>query len=154
MPIGNLTSQFFANVYLDILDHYIKEKFRVKFYLRYMDDFCIFSNDKNYLQELRKEIEKFLKNTLKLDVKDKATLINSKIHGLPFLGARIFPKMIRVKRENFKRSYKKLKTREWEYENGKINYERYNSSMQSLISHLNYHGNNLLKCELYGGAVS
>ena len=154
LPIGNLTSQFFANVYLDIFDHFIKDQLRVKSYARYMDDFCIFSNDKKYLKDLRKTISDYLKDNLRLEPKESATLINNRQHGLPFLGVRIFPNMVRYKKENFYRSYKKLKTRVWEYQNGLIDYDTYSSSMQSLITHLNYHGNNLLKCELYRGAAS
>jgi len=154
LPIGNLTSQFFANVYLDVFDHYVKDEKSVKFYVRYMDDFCVFSNDKDLLKELYKEVVIFLDDKLKLGIKDTATLINTSLHGLPFLGVRIFPKMIRLKKENFKRSFNKLKTREREYDNGLIDYNRYTSSMQSLIAHMNYYGNNLLKSRLYNGAVS
>lgn len=154
VPIGNLTSQFFANIYLDIFDHYIKDQRSIKYYVRYMDDFCIFSNDKNLLKALYKEIVAFLDDKLNLDIKDTATLINTSLHGMPFLGVRIFPKMVRLKKENFKRSFNKLKTREWEYDKGLIDYNRYTSSMQSLITHMNYYGNNLLQRRLYNGAVS
>ena len=119
-----------------------------------MDDFCIFSNDKDLLKELYKEVVVFLDYKLKLGIKDTATLINSSQHGLPFLGVRIFPKMIRLKKENFKRSFSKLKTREWEYNRGFIDYNRYVSSVQSLIAHMNYYGDNLLQNRLCNGAVS
>jgi len=75
-------------------------------------------------------------------------------HGLPFLGVRIFPNAVRFKRENFNRSFSKLKIREWQFRNGLIEYEQYTSSMQSLIAHLTYFGNNLLKNRLYKGTVS
>ena len=154
LPIGNLTSQFFANVYLDIFDHFVKDKHRIKFYLRYMDDFCVFSSDKELLKGYRKSFQDFLKNDLDLDVKETATLINSRVHGLPFLGVRIFPQLVRLKRDCFIRSYKKLKTKEWQYRNDAIDYEGYHCSMQSLTSHLNYYGKRLLKSKLYSGAVS
>lgn len=154
LPIGNLTSQFFANVYLDLFDHYIKENLRVKCYLRYMDDFCLFSNEKETLIGLRNDIEAFLAEKLILIVKTEATLINTRLHGLSFLGVRIFPALVRIRRENFKRSYQRLKMREWEYALGYIGDKQYDNSMQSLISHLNHWGNNLLKGKLYKGAVS
>lgn len=154
LPIGNLTSQFFANVYFDIFDHFIKEQLRVKHYVRYMDDFCVFSDDKEYLKNIRKEVTDFLNNKLRLEIKDKATLINNRLHGMPFLGVRIFPNLIRYRKENFNRSFKKLKTREWEYANGYIDYETYSSSMQSLTAHLTHYGNGLLKSRLYTGTVS
>lgn len=154
LPIGNLTSQFFANVYLDVFDHYIKDELKVKRYLRYMDDFCVFDSCKKTLKKLRSDITLFLNENLRLEVKEPATLINSALHGLPFLGVRVFPNLIRLKRENFIRSYNKLKTREWQRRKDYISYNEYSSSMQSLTAHLNYYGNNLLKSRLYTGAVS
>jgi len=99
LPIGNLTSQFFANVYLDILDHYAKDRLRMKYYLRYMDDFCFFSNDKQTLKDLKHDVTKYLWSTLKLLPKESATLINERIHGLPYLGVRIWPSMVRIKKK-------------------------------------------------------
>ena len=119
-----------------------------------MDDFCVFSDDKQYLKDIREKATEFLKDTLRLDIKEQATLLNNKLHGQPFLGVRIFPNMIRYKRENFNRSLKKLKTREWEYNNGYIEYEKYSSSMQSITAHLTHYGNSLLKSRLYTGTVS
>ena len=113
LPIGNLTSQFFANVYLDVFDHYIKDDLKVKGYVRYMDDFCIFDPNKETLKEQRDKIKIYLSEKLRLEVKESATLINGKLHGLPFLGVRIFPGIIRLITENFNRSYKKFKTRQW-----------------------------------------
>jgi retron-type reverse transcriptase len=149
LPIGNLTSQFFANVYLDIFDHFIKDRMRIKWYIRYMDDFCIFSNERLWLKKFKNQVTSFLQEELMLGIKESATLINSGLHGLPFLGVRIFPAMIRHRKENFKRSYDKLKKNQWLYENESISYEKYCSSMQSLTAHLNYYGNNLLRCELF-----
>ncbi len=154
LPIGNLTSQFFANVYLDVFDHYIKDELRIKMYARYMDDFCIFENSKEKLIYLRGKAECFLKNKLRLEIKDSATIINSRIHGLSFLGVRVFPDLIRIRRENFERSFKKLVINERLYQNGRISYGRYSASMQSLTGHLNYYGKSLLKGRLYNGAVS
>ncbi len=133
LPIGNLTSQFWANVYLDCFDHFVKDHTKIKPYLRYMDDFCLFSNDKNDLKAIRPVIEDFLLSKLGLRTKPQTTLINSSLHGLPFLGVRIFPSLIRVRSENIKRSLKRVQLREYEYGIGKINYERYTSSMMSLI---------------------
>ena len=63
-------------------------------------------------------------------------MLNSRLHGLPFLGVRIFPSTIRIKRENFKRSFARLKLREKEYTQGaKSSYARYSASMMSLVSH-------------------
>jgi RNA-directed DNA polymerase len=136
LPIGNLTSQFFANVYLDRLDHYVKDKLAVKYYLRYMDDSLIFSNNKEYLKEYRKKMEIFLKKELELELKEAATFINSRLNGLSFLGTRIFPNLIRIRTENLKRTIKKMKNRQYKYKNGFISEEKYLQSMQSMIGYL------------------
>jgi retron-type reverse transcriptase len=149
LPIGNLTSQFFANVYLNAFDQYVHEVLRMPAYLRYMDDFCIFGKEKETLKHLKAPIESFLRDTLKLETKPSATMINNRLHGLPFLGVRIYPNMIRYRKENFKRSLAKLKHREWEYQKGRIDYQHYTASMQSLTAHLTVYGNNLLKSILY-----
>jgi hypothetical protein len=149
LPIGNLTSQFFANVYLNAFDHYVQEVLRIPAYLRYMDDFCLFAGEKELLQHHKPMAEQFLRDTLKLEAKPRATLMNNRLHGLPFLGVRIYPNMIRHRRENFKRSMTRLKQREWEYRNGMIDYRYYSASMQSLTAHLAFYGNNLLKSILY-----
>jgi retron-type reverse transcriptase len=138
LPIGNLTSQFWANVYLNPFDHFVKDKKRIKSYLRYMDDFCLFHNSKDYLKSTEASLLFFLKNKLKLNPKSKATLLNNRIHGLPFLGVRIFPSHVRIKRNNLKRILNKLELREYEIRNGKIDYDRYTASVTSCISHLKY----------------
>ena len=150
IPIGNLTSQFFANVYLDIFDHFMKENLRIKYYLRYMDDFCIFSNQKEELKTLNRIVTDFLRDELKLSIKLEATMINSSLHGLSFLGTRIFPNSIRIKRENFQRSYKQLMSREAQYKKGLISYEAYHAAQQSLLAYLRYWQLYPLKIRLYG----
>ena len=97
LPIGNLTSQFFANVYLDVFDHFVKDELGIKRYIRYMDDFCVFDTEKIVLKGHRHTFTSFLKNKLKLEAKESATMINNSIHGLPFLGVRIFPGLIRIR---------------------------------------------------------
>lgn len=149
LPIGNLTSQFFANVYLNSFDYYVKEKLKAKYYLRYMDDFCIFSDDKEKLKLYKNNIEEYLKTILCLEIKESATMLNKAIHGLPFLGVLIFPNIIHYRKENFRRSFKKLKKREWEYNCGLIDYKYYASSMQSILAHITKYGNALLKNVLY-----
>ena len=61
MPLGNLTSQFFANVYLGELDYFIKNKLKAKYYIRYVDDFTIFHNSEERLKRWKEEINSFLK---------------------------------------------------------------------------------------------
>lgn len=85
-PIGNLTSQLFANVYLDELDQYVKHILKVKYYIRYCDDFVILSRDKEYLSRVKEEVREFLGTILKLTLhKDKVT-IRKLGQGVDFLG--------------------------------------------------------------------
>ncbi len=109
IPIGNLTSQLFANIYLNSLDHFLKDELGVKFYIRYMDDFIILSNDKKFLKTLLGQIRDYCDQLkLKLNRKTKIENIN---HGIDILGYRIFPDHIilrkRIYRQN-KRKFRKL----------------------------------------------
>lgn len=108
LPIGNLTSQHFANLYLGELDHFVKEHLRVKGYIRYMDDFICFADDKRVLSRLLVDIRQFLCVELKLDLKDKMTLIAPVMEGVPFLGFRIFKSLMRLQRPNIVRFRKRL----------------------------------------------
>jgi retron-type reverse transcriptase len=88
IPIGALTSQLFANIYLDQLDHYVKEKMRVRFFVRYMDDFCILGNAKKELQETLSEIEGFL-GGIGLHLNDRTGIWPCR-HGVDMCGYRIW----------------------------------------------------------------
>jgi retron-type reverse transcriptase len=106
LPIGNLTSQYLANHYLSISDHYIKEKLQVKAYVRYMDDMVLWSNSKAELLNLGNKFMVFIKNTLKLEL--KPFCLNATDKGLPFLGYLLNPTTIRLNRNSKKRFIKKL----------------------------------------------
>ncbi|MBI2501557.1 MAG: RNA-directed DNA polymerase, partial [Deltaproteobacteria bacterium] len=85
IPIGNLTSQFFANIYLNGLDHFIKERLKCRYYLRYMDDFVIFHDDKNFLWQAKVEVQKYLR-ALRLTIHENKCRIFNTRNGIPFLG--------------------------------------------------------------------
>jgi hypothetical protein len=89
IPIGNLLSQLFANIYLNELDQFVKHKLRAHMYVRYMDDVLILSDDKNELVQFLKEIEKFLYYELFLQL-NKKTEINCVTHGIEFIGYRFY----------------------------------------------------------------
>ncbi|UYK82276.1 RNA-directed DNA polymerase [Xanthomonas sacchari] len=90
LPIGNLSSQFFANVYLDALDQFAKRELRAKRYLRYVDDFVLFHHDSEQLQRWLAQIEQFLRNQLGLGLKADIRL-RRLTDGLDFLGYVIYP---------------------------------------------------------------
>jgi hypothetical protein len=95
VPIGNLVSQHLANFYLGHLDHWVKETLRVRCYLRYMDDFILFADNRVQLTRQLATIRNFLDNQLQLRLKDNVQL-NQCRYGIPFLGFRVYPGCIRL----------------------------------------------------------
>lgn len=89
IPIGNLTSQLFANIYLNELDQFVKHGLRAHYYLRYMDDSTILSKSKSALHEYRETIGEFISANLRLDLNNK-TVVRPVTEGLPFCGYRIW----------------------------------------------------------------
>ena len=138
LPIGNLTSQWWANLYLNHFDHYIKDDLGIKKYVRYMDDFIFFSNDKSTLHALREKMSAFLDVNLKLELKERATYIAPISQGIPFLGFSIYPGIIRLKRETkarFRRNYNRMKKK---YSTGQIGEEPFLRSVHSMIGHITH----------------
>ena len=90
LPIGNLTSQMFANLYLNELDQYCKHKLKIHFYIRYMDDIIILHHDKKYLEEVKRKIAAFIGEKLNLQLNNK-TCIRPTSMGIEFVG---FPGMV------------------------------------------------------------
>lgn len=102
LPLGNLTSQLFANVYLNELDQFAKHKLKAKYYIRYTDDFVILSQDRNYLENLIPIISDFLQNELKLSLHSNKVFIGRLNMGVDFLGWINFSdyKVLRTKTKN------------------------------------------------------
>lgn len=98
VPIGNLTSQYFANHYLGLLDHYVKEELRYRRYARYMDDFVVWSESKACARSIRAGIEGFLYDRLSLELKPVNS--NACERGMTFLGHRVFPGVTRLARRS------------------------------------------------------
>ena len=137
LPIGNLTSQFFANVYLNGFDHFVKEELKATKYVRYVDDCAVFSDDKEYLEQARLKLSDFLA-TLRLKIHPiKSQIFETKI-GATFLGFRIFPNHIRVKRENLARARRRLQKLQIAYQTGIISFEQVRQSICSWIAHLDH----------------
>ena len=86
MPIGNLTSQIFANIYMNELDRFVKHKLKVKYYLRYGDDFILIHQDLEKLESFRLSVIQFLEEELRLKLNPKNDKILKSVHGLRFLG--------------------------------------------------------------------
>jgi retron-type reverse transcriptase len=107
LPIGNLSSQFLANVFLNGFDHFVKEQLKISQYVRYVDDFALFSDDREFLADARSAIEEYLVQ-LRLKIQPiKSQLFETK-YGANFLGFRILPDCIRVRTENLRRAKRRL----------------------------------------------
>lgn len=154
LPIGNLTSQFLANVYLDPFDHFVKEELKVHFYLRYMDDFVVFDREKEKVKSWRSAMEGFLETRLKLRLNKKVVLINQSCHGLSFLGSRIFPNLVRIKRESLQRCLKKTRQKLWDYGEGRLSEEGLKQSLSSIIGHIGFFDSWELRKTIFNGQVS
>jgi retron-type reverse transcriptase len=137
LPIGNLTSQFFANFYLNGFDHFIQEHLKAKKYLRYVDDFALFSDDWGFLTEAQWAVEEYLAQ-LRLKIHPvKSQLIETK-HGANFLGFRVFPDRIRVRTENLRRAKRRLRKMKRDYICDKMTADKVSQSIQSWFAHLEH----------------
>ena len=86
LPLGNLTSQILVNIYMNEFDHFVKRGLKVKYYIRYADDFVILSEDGNYLEKILPEINNFLEKKLKLQLHPDKVFIKTLASGVDFLG--------------------------------------------------------------------
>jgi len=108
MPLGNLTSQFFANVYLNELDYFIKYNSKIKYYIRYVDDFVVLHNSKQQLEEWKTQINNFLKEKLKLELHPNKSKIIPLSKGIDFVGFRNFYYFKLLRKRNIVSMKKKL----------------------------------------------
>lgn len=108
LPIGNLTSQLFSNVYLNVLDQYMKRVLRCKHYGRYVDDFYVVSKDKDFLKSIIKEVEEFIMSSLHLEIQTKKTQIINVKHGVEFLGGFVKPYRIYLSNKTIRRMRRHL----------------------------------------------
>jgi retron-type reverse transcriptase len=136
IPIGNLTSQYFANLYLGEMDHFIKERRRIKGYVRYMDDFLIFGNDKPMLHETLAAVRDFLHCRLQLELKENAVIIAPVSQGISFLGFRIFPGLIKMQGRKWARFRREVRKREAAFLAGAMSEAELAQSVSSMIGHL------------------
>ncbi|MEI6478166.1 MAG: RNA-directed DNA polymerase [bacterium] len=109
MPIGNLTSQIFANIYLNELDNFVQHTIRPQAYLRYGDDFIIIMENKEELGGARLQVEAFLLEQLGLRLNSKNDVIFKARKGIFFLGVEVFAKGRRLKKRNMHRATTRLK---------------------------------------------
>jgi hypothetical protein len=112
LPIGNYTSQTFGNYYLSFFDHFVKEDLKVKFYIRYADDMVFFASTKEELHTIKHKAEEYLRENLKLTIKENWQIFEVRKRGLDFLGFRFFGDYILLRKtisKAFQKIIKKIK---------------------------------------------
>jgi len=131
IPLGNLTSQLFINIYLNRLDEYVKERLKIKRYIRYADDFYCFCDTKKDCSQIAEDIRNFLKQELSLDFPLDHQQIRHSYSGVPALGQIFFPRYSKTNPRTFKRMMYKFDLRLVDYYNQEISAVSLNSSFQS-----------------------
>jgi retron-type reverse transcriptase len=152
LPIGNLTSQFWANVYLDPLDQFIKRELKAGAYVRYCDDFLLFAADKARLHDWRQAIIHYLAG-LRLRLHESRAQLFPVTEGIPFLGFRVYPDHRRLKRRKgvaFARRWRALLA---DYAAGKIDRARLHASLQAWIAHAKHGDTHGLRRALISSVV-
>jgi retron-type reverse transcriptase len=134
LPIGNQTSQFWANVYLNELDQFVKQTLRCPAYVRYCDDLLLFADDKPILHAWRHEIERFLVR-LRLKIHPDKTSIHPVANGIPYLGFQVFPDHRRLQRTNGVRFQRRVRPLLQRYERGEIDIAQLGASVHGWIAH-------------------
>lgn len=145
MPLGNLTSQFFANVYLNKLDYFVKHELGAKYYIRYVDDFVILQESKEQLEIWKIKIDKFLKENLKIELHPEKSKVVALSKGVDFVGFRNFY-YYRLLR---KRNLRKIILRIEQYRNGLLSYEKLLESYQGWQAYARWANSYKLRKKVY-----
>jgi retron-type reverse transcriptase len=157
LPIGNLTSQHWANVYLNELDQYAKRVLKCRAYIRYVDDILLFADDKDTLLEWKRAITQFLQ-TLRLTIHETKAQSRPVATGVTFLGFQVYPGHRRLKPPNGYAFQKRLQAMTIEFKSGRMSQKDYASRLKSWLNHA-HHGDTwglsrsiLMKAGIYGGS--
>lgn len=137
LPIGNLTSQFWANIYLNELDQFVKHSLRCTGYVRYVDDFLLFADDTKTLHQWRSAIITFLRS-LRLTVHENRAQPRPVYNGIPFLGFTVYPDYRRLKRSKGIAYRRRLKTLYQRYLAGEITSEEGRASVMAWLGHVQH----------------
>lgn len=137
MPVGNLLSQVFANIYLDALDQFCKRTLCIHFYVRYMDDIIILSDSKEQLHMWKDEIQKFVETTLRLSLNQK-TCIRQISQGIEFVGYRIWPHYVTIRKSTTLEMKRHLRRKVEEYNAGLIEMEVVTATLKSYLGMLDH----------------
>lgn len=152
LPIGNLTSQFWANVHLDPFDHFVRDELGVPGYVRYVDDFLIFGHDKGQLAEWRDAMRDRLAQ-LRLVLHPRKTRLYPVSEGIPFLGFRVFPRRRRLLPEAVQRTRRRFGRLSAGYERGELGMAEVFTSLRAWIAHAAHGDTKALRRRLLAGVV-
>ena len=141
MPLGNLTSQFFANVYLNELDYFVKHQLKAKYYIRYVDDFVILHESKEQLENWKAKIEEFLKQELKIEHHPQKSRIISLSRGVDFVGFRNFYYYRLLRKRNIKNMKQKIEM----FKQGLMSEEKFLDSFQGWSAYAKWANNYKLR---------
>lgn len=133
IPIGNLTSQLFANIYLSELDQFMKHTLKAKYYLRYADDFVILSENKDFLEKQIPLLNKFLEAKLKLSLHEEKIRIRKYSQGIDFLGYICLPHHVLPRTKTKRRIFKRMEDKIKDFNNEKISEVSLNQAIQSCL---------------------
>lgn len=149
-PIGNLTSQQNANLYLNPLDQYCKHTLRIKRYIRYMDDVLILDDDKDRIAYQVECIKEFMIKQLKLQPNNK-TRVQDATHGVEHCGYKIWPDHILLRKSSALRMKRHVKYMQKQYSRGNISFEQFDSSLKSHLGQLSHCDGRRLQEKLLAG---
>ena len=138
LPIGNLSSQFWSNVYMDPLDKFVMRELGVTAYLRYVDDFVLFDDDRERLRRARAQIIAFLARRLRLRVHEGSAQVQACADGIPWLGFVVYPDHRRVKARKVVETTRRLAERHAAWRAGMISFGHFDASVQGWINHVRY----------------
>ena len=141
-------AQFFANVYLDPLDHFVKHQLQVKGYVRYVDDFLVFADDKSFLADVREQIRSFL-TRLRLRLHPTKQVIFPVNEGIRFLGYRVFPTHLLLPRENVWRFLRRVPGMQRDYAAGLVDFPEIYQRLMSWNGHAQQANTYRLRCRLF-----
>ncbi|MCI0528474.1 MAG: RNA-directed DNA polymerase, partial [Nitrospira sp.] len=137
IPIGNLTSQFFANLYLNDFDHFVKQELRCQYYLRYVDDFACFDDHKDFLHEVKDQMSEYLER-LRVKLHPKKSRIFPVWLGVPFLGYKVYPYHRKLCKKNSMIFRGRLRKYRDQYRAGKKEFEDISRSVRCWVAHASH----------------
>ena len=154
LPLGNVTSQLFANIYLNELDQFVKHRLKARHYFRYCDDFVIVHTDRGYLEKFIGVIRNFLSEELLLELHPNKVEIRKVSHGIDFLGYVVLPRATVIRTSTKNRMLRKLKRGSERFTRGDITKETFQNTVASYLGILKHCKNRELRAKCSRIALS